>query len=130
MAVQMPANREETAYRILLELLALPRWSGHVGPETLSPPLQAPAWYAEQLHRLGLDPDVWETIYHHRLRAPAEIAEWMKGSVLRPVLARLTPGQAGEFLDEFGARLEASYPASASGVLFPFRRLFFVARKP
>ena len=129
MAVQMPSNREETAYRILVELLAQPRWSEQLGPETLSPPLQAPVWYAQQLHRLGLEPDVWETIYHHRLRAPAEIVEWMKGSVLRPVLAGLPPGTAGEFLDAFGARLEAAYPASASGVLFPFRRLFFVARK-
>jgi trans-aconitate 2-methyltransferase len=129
MAVQMPANREETAYRILLEFVAEPLWSGKVGRETLSPPLQTPAWYAEQLRTLGLDPDVWETIYHHRLRAPVEIVEWMKGSVLRPVLAGLTPGQAGEFLDEFGARLEAAYPTSSAGVIFPFRRLFFVARK-
>ena len=65
----------------------------------------------------------------HRLSAPAEILEWMEGSVLRPVLAALAPGDAEEFLKEFGARVEAAYPFSSSGILLPFRRLFFVARR-
>ncbi len=53
----------------------------------------------------------------------------MKGTALRPLLARLSPEQTEQFLAAYGQRLCAAYPAQAYGTAFPFRRLFFVARR-
>lgn len=56
--------------------------------------------------------------------------EWVKGSLLRPLLAELGDGERDEFLGRVGERLREAYPADESGVtLFPFRRLFVVAQR-
>jgi trans-aconitate 2-methyltransferase len=44
----------------------------------------------------------------------------IKETALRPVLAALGPGEAGEFTAELGARLRAAYLARAYGTVFPF----------
>lgn len=72
--------------------------------------------------------NLWETIYYHILAGPDAVLEWMKGTALRPVLARLSQDQHEQFLAVYGAKLRAAYPVSSFGTLFPFRRLFFVAR--
>jgi trans-aconitate 2-methyltransferase len=72
--------------------------------------------------------NLWETTYYHILAGPGAVLEWMKGTALRPVLARLSQDQHEQFLAVYGAKLRAAYPVSSFGTLFPFRRLFFVAR--
>jgi trans-aconitate 2-methyltransferase len=72
---------------------------------------------------------LWETIYYHVLTGPDAVLEWMKGTGLRPVLTRLGEAQHEQFLSVYGAQLRAAYPVSAVGTLYPFRRLFFVARR-
>jgi len=57
------------------------------------------------------------------------VLEWMKGTALRPVLTRLREDQHEPFLSVYGAKLLAAYPAGAYGTLFPFRRLFLLARR-
>jgi trans-aconitate 2-methyltransferase len=48
---------------------------------------------------------------------------------LRPVLAVLDADQAGDFLADYGERIRAAYPPSPFGTVFPFRRVFAVARR-
>ena len=55
---------------------------------------------------------------------------WVKGTALRPVLALLDDHEGARFTAEYAARLRAAYPRSSQGTWFPFRRIFFVARKP
>ena len=55
--------------------------------------------------------------------------EWYKGTALRPVLAVLDEDQAADFLTEYGERVRAAYPPSSFGTVFPFRRVFTVARR-
>jgi trans-aconitate 2-methyltransferase len=45
------------------------------------------------------------------------------------VLAALPPEDAAAFEAEYGARLTDAYPATAHGTVYPFRRIFAVARK-
>jgi trans-aconitate 2-methyltransferase len=54
----------------------------------------------------------------------------VKGTALRPVLALLDDQEGARFTAEYAARLRAAYPRSSQGTWFPFRRIFFVARKP
>jgi trans-aconitate 2-methyltransferase len=45
------------------------------------------------------------------------------------VLAALDPGQAEEFVAAYGERVRAAYPHRPYGTVFPFRRVFAVARR-
>jgi trans-aconitate 2-methyltransferase len=89
-----------------------------------------PAGYAELLARTGCEVDAWETTYVHILHGEDPVLAWYRGSGLRPVLAVLDADQAADFLAEYGGKLRQAYPSSSFGTLFPFRRVFAVARRP
>jgi trans-aconitate 2-methyltransferase len=88
-----------------------------------------PAGYLSRLAALGCEVDAWETTYLHVLAGTDPVLGWVRGSALRPVLAALG-ADAAEFEREYGARLRDAYPARPYGTVFPFRRLFVVARRP
>ena len=48
---------------------------------------------------------------------------------MRPVLAVLDADQAADFLADYGERIRAAYPPRSFGTVFPFRRVFTVARR-
>jgi trans-aconitate 2-methyltransferase len=129
LAVQVPRNFDEPAHRLLAEIVRQEPWASLIGPWHERFFVETPAWYIDTLHRLGLDVNLWEMIYYHILTGPDAVLEWMKGSGLRPVLTRLSQDQHEQFLSVYGARLRAAYPMSFAGTFYPFRRLFFVARR-
>jgi trans-aconitate 2-methyltransferase len=129
-AFQVPGNFTAPSHTILAELRTDPRWSAEVGKgaeRTLA--VQSPEWYLEFLIGLGMESVVWETTYMHILQGPNAVLEWVKGTALRPVLAALNPQEQEAFLAEYGARLNTTYPPKAFGTVFPFRRIFVVAKK-
>jgi trans-aconitate 2-methyltransferase len=89
------------------------------------------AWYYDLLSPYASRIDLWETEYIHVLPDVEAIAEWYKGSGLRPYLDVLPdPAEQHYFVAEYLKSIRASYPPRADGrVLFPFRRLLFVAYK-
>jgi trans-aconitate 2-methyltransferase len=114
---------------VLRELAAAPRWREMVAGAELNRQAGDPADYLDVLARLGLSVDSWETTYLHVLPGPDPVTEWYKGTGLRPVLSILDPADAARFLAEYGERVRAAYPAAPYGTVFPFRRVFVVARK-
>ena len=73
--------------------------------------------------------DVWETEYLHVLDGEHAVAEWTQGTALRPLLAALDEPQRSGFLACYTELVDRAYPRRADGrTLFPFRRLFLVAR--
>jgi trans-aconitate 2-methyltransferase len=62
------------------------------------------------------------------LQGPDPVAEWYRGTGLRPVLAALEPDQADEFVAEYAKRVGEAYPAASYGTVLPFRRVFVVAQ--
>ncbi len=129
LAVQIPNNREEPAYRILIELLAEPTWRALLPNAAPVPSIESPAWYAEHLARLGMRAAVWETIYYQQLPDAHAIAAWMQGTVMRPALTALSEADGQRLLDAVSMRVAHLYPRASFGVLFPFRRLFFLAHR-
>jgi trans-aconitate 2-methyltransferase len=129
LAVQMPYNFDEPTHTVLEELLTREPWVNILGPRQQQYFVQTPAWYADTLHSLGCTVDLWETVYYHILAGPNAVVEWVKGTALRPTLSRLNETQQQEFLTSYGERIGAAYPKRPHGTLFPFRRLFFVARR-
>jgi trans-aconitate 2-methyltransferase len=128
LAVQMPYNFDEPTHTVLEELLTQEPWVNILGPRQQQYFVQMPAWYADTLHGLGCQVDLWETVYYHLLTGPNAVVEWVKGTALRPTLSRLNEAQQQEFLTSYGERMRAAYPEGLHGTLFPFCRLFFVAR--
>ena len=116
LAVQIPTHYDSPAHR---ELEAL------AGPLPLrTEPL---ADYLRWLRAAGMDVEAWETVYGHQLADVAAVVEWMKGTALRPLLARLDAAGQAAFLEAYARRLEGAFPDVGGAILFPFRRLFFVA---
>jgi trans-aconitate 2-methyltransferase len=129
LAVQMPRNFDEPAHRLLAELVTREPWVSIVGAWREQYFVEPPVWYVNTLHDLGLEVDLWETSYYHVLAGPDAALEWMKGTALRPVLTRLSSDQQEQFIAAFAAVLRTAYPTGPQGTTFPFRRLFFVARR-
>ena len=58
------------------------------------------------------------------------MAQYTAGSGLRPYLQLLDEKQAKDFYDTYAKLLAQAYPTRSDGItLFPFRRLFIVARR-
>jgi len=129
LAVQMPYNFDEPTHTFLEEIGTQEPWVTILGPRQQQYFVQTPTWYADTLHDLGCTVDLWETVYYHVLTGPNAVLEWVKGTALRPTLSRLNEVQQQEFQTVYGEKLRAAYPEGPHGTLFPFRRLFFVARR-
>ena len=130
LAVQLPGNFDQPTHALLRELAGSRRWRPLLGAAELNRQGGDPAAYLDLLARQGCAVDAWETTYLHVLAGDDPVLRWVEGTALRPVLAALDGGGRAEFTAEYGARLRAAYPASPYGTVFPFRRVFVVARRP
>jgi len=129
-AVQMPGNFDAPSHRMLAATRADGPWAERLAGMERGTEVHDPSWYVLALSRHGfVDVDAWETTYIHMLSGADPVLEWMKGTALRPVLARLTEAERPRFLDALAARLRDAYPAHSCGTLLPFRRIFFVATR-
>jgi trans-aconitate 2-methyltransferase len=129
LAFQVPGNFDQPSHQILRELASSQRWRLLLRDVQLNRQAGRPAEYLDLLAGAGCDVDAWETTYLHVLRGADPVLDWYKGTGLRPVLAALGPGLAGEFMAEYGARAREAYPAAPYGTVLPFRRIFVVAAR-
>lgn len=128
LAVQIPINFNEPVHRHILEVADDPRWCDLTNPAKRSLRASDPADYYEILSRLSERIELWVTNYIHQLDGHVDIIKWMRGTGLRPYLNVLGADQKLEFEVELVSRIENSYPPQSNGkILYPFRRLFFVA---
>ena len=108
--------------------------AGELGAALDLPAVGEPATYLRYLSRLGCEVDAWETTYLHVLDPEAEdenpVLTWVASTGLRPVIDILDdPDELAAFVEPYSAALLDAYPRSSAGVLFPFRRVFAVARR-
>jgi len=74
--------------------------------------------------------DIWDTEYLQVMEGPDAVYRWVSGTGLRPFVQALEGAERDAFIQDYKARLNAAYPMRESGkTLFPFRRLFVVARR-
>ncbi len=131
LAVQVPANYDSPLHQIVLSVARESKWSSFTsGCEKLL--IYLPAEYYYNL-LVSLTPDVvmWETIYYHILRSHQDLVSWYKGTAMKPFLERLPADEMRkEFEQEVLKRSRDHYPLQNDGrILYPFKRLFFTARK-
>ncbi|MER5929635.1 trans-aconitate 2-methyltransferase [Streptomyces sp. NPDC002054] len=131
-AFQIPGNFTAPSHSLLAALCDTPRWrtrlAGHGARYTH---LLEPGEYLARFTELGCTTDVWETTYHQLLTGPDPVLDWVKGTALRPVLTAL--GKDHEAVDAFLLQyrdlLRDAYPPGPRGTVFPFRRIFAIARR-
>jgi trans-aconitate 2-methyltransferase len=132
LAVQVPGNFRAPTHALLDALCRSPRWADRLAgagprPDTVLEPVE----YSDVVTAAGLEPDVWETTYLHRLSGADPVLAWVRSTVLRPVLAQLADDDADAFTAEYAAALRGAYPQRRDGTtLLPFRRIFVVGRRP
>lgn len=129
LAVQMPRNFAAPSHTLLAETIAEGPWAARLADRLGPAPVHPPEHYFDWLAPRAADLDIWETEYLHRLTGEDPVMNWTRGSALVPVLERLDESEQAAFLAAYGAKLRTAYPVRADGsTLFPFRRLFVVAR--
>ena len=130
LAVQMPRNFEAPSHALLRETARSGPWADRLTGTLERPPVAAPAWYHDLLAPHAAALDIWETEYLHVLAGDDPVLSWTRGTALRPIMQALDAAQFAAFETAYAARLRAAYPRRIDGcTLFPFRRLFIVARR-
>jgi len=75
--------------------------------------------------------EVWQTNYVHQFASSDRIVDFVKGTALIPYLDKLSDEGKEEFMGLLRRKTKEAYRPSANGmVLFPFERLFYVAKEP
>jgi trans-aconitate 2-methyltransferase len=129
LAVQMPDNTEEPALALMRDVAASGPWAAALARTAAArDDLPTPAAYYDLLTPLCARLDIWHTVYNHVMADPDAIAEWFRGSGLRPFLSPLDEEMRHGFLAEYTARIARAYPPLHDGrVLLRFPRLFILA---
>jgi len=128
LAVQMPRNHEAPSHALMRAVADQPRFAGRT--KLRREPVADPGAYDALLSPLVDRIEVWETEYWHRLTGDEPVYEWVKSTGLRPVLDALEGDDREAYLADYRQRLIDAYPRREDGItLFPFRRLFLLARR-
>jgi trans-aconitate 2-methyltransferase len=128
LAFQVPHNMSAPSHALMRESAAAGPWSRKL-EKVREVAVLEPADYFAILTSCGAECDIWETEYLHALRGDDAVYKWVSGTGLRPFVQALAGDEREAFIADYKRRLELAYPATAGGVtLFPFKRLFAVAR--
>ena len=89
------------------------------------------SYYFDQLSLLTNEIDIWETYYMHIMDSHFSILEMIKSTGLKPYLDRLkTEKDKKDFEAQVLKEITSNYTIQKNGkVIFPFKRLFFIATK-
>src|SRR5262249_15465914 len=113
----------------IYELAREGRWRERLEKLVRPEPTKPPEYYWDLLRPHVSALDVWETVYTQALVGEHPVAEFVKGSWLKPFLDALAVEERRALEDDYGARVaRASRPRADATPLFPSRRLFIVAR--
>ena len=128
-AIQVPAHYDSPLHREIMEVSRDAAWNDRMEKARHALTHNGPGFYFDLLTPLVGRLDLWETTYYHVLGGPEGVLEWFRGTGLRPFLERLEGAEERRrFEGMLLERYAKTYARRAHGlVLFPFRRLFWVA---
>lgn len=130
LAVQMPRNFAAPSHTLIEDTVKAGPWRPRLEPMLRPVPVGSPRHYYELLAPLVKHLTLWETEYLLALSGPDPVKEWVKGTWLRPLLDALAPPDRVAFETEYARRVRLAYPTTGGGTtLFPFKRLFMIARR-
>ncbi|MBO0863738.1 MAG: trans-aconitate 2-methyltransferase [Mycobacterium sp.] len=131
MGVQMPGAFETPSHSVVRALARREPYATALRdiPFRVGTVVDTPLHYAELLLDAGCTVDAWETTYLHQLSGEHPVLDWISGTALLPVREQLGDEAFQQFRQELIPLLADAYPTRPDGTtLFPFRRVFVVAR--
>ncbi len=130
LAVQMPRNFSAPSHRAMYEAARSGPWRARLEPVIREEPTRPPEFYYRLLAPRVGGLDIWETEYLQVLEGENPVADYVKGTSLKPLLDALDEPERGTFEAAYRERVKAAYPEQPDGrTLFPFRRLFVLAQR-
>lgn len=132
LAVQMPLSWWQPSHQVIRQTLAAMNTpeADSLASFMQTPNVGQPDLYYEILRPKVATIDIWSTEYQQILSGHDPVFEWVSGSILRPVFAQLPESDVPRFSEMCRGALREVYPRQSDGTtLFPFKRLFLVARK-
>lgn len=130
LAIQMPRNHESPSHALMRTAADAGPWRDKLKGIGGIARVEEPARYFDVLKPLCSELDIWETTYQQVLTGKDPVAQYTSSTGLRPFLEALDPAEGKAFYEAYAGMIAKAYPTRADGItLFPFRRLFIVARR-
>ena len=130
LAIQMPRNHEAPSHALMRTAADAGPWRDRLAKVRGIAPVEEAARYYDVLKPLCSDLEIWETIYQQPLTGKDPVAQFTSSTGLRPFLDLLQESERTQFYEAYAGLVAKAYPARTDGItLFPFRRLFIVARR-
>jgi trans-aconitate 2-methyltransferase len=129
LAISMPANFGAPSHTVMFESAATGVWAARLEDHLRPRPVANMDDYQKWLSPLAADLDIFEKTYCHRLAGVDGVLDWLMGSTLGALIARLSDNEARDWLDVLRPRLNKAYPIKDGITLFEFRRIFIVATR-
>lgn len=131
LAIQMPRNFGAPSHTSITDTIELGPWRSRLEPHLRRRPVAEPQAYWRMLHERCAALDIWESEYLQVLSGANPVAEFTKGTALKPFLDMLQEPERSAFETDYRNRIATAYQRESDGrTLFPFRRLFILAQKP
>jgi trans-aconitate 2-methyltransferase len=128
LAVQVPANHDHPSHEVARAVAAEEPFVSAAGGLPPSPVL-APEAYAQLLHELGFtNLRVRLEVYGHLLESADAVVEWLTGTTLTPLRARLDDAVWAAYLERYRQALRARLPDTRP-YLYTFKRVLFRAAR-
>jgi len=108
LAFQVPATFGHPSHVLAVEVAAEPEFAPVAGNDGASPgaSVLTPARYAEILHALGaVQQHARLQVYGHELASVEAVVEWVRGTLLTPVRARLDEATFDRYVARYRERL-------------------------
>ena len=130
-AIQIPEFEDMILGRIISSVSGRERWKKKTGKCSELFTYHDSHYYYDVLADKMKLVDMWETDYIHVMASHQSIIDWIKSTGMKPYLDSLSDeNDKIDFENEVLIEVEKSYPLKLNGkVLFPFKRLFFIAYK-
>jgi trans-aconitate 2-methyltransferase len=130
LAVQLPLFFDMPVGKALLRISSKSRWAKYTENVTDIFTIHSPSEYYDLLTGLFSSVEIWETHYFHVMDSHDSIIEMISSTGLRPYLERLeNDSDKKAFKEEVADAVAEDYRLQKDGmVLFPFNRLFFIAK--
>lgn len=130
MAIQMPLFFDMEIAESIAEVASDPRWSEATEDVENLFTIHHETFYYDQLSKHFSNIELWTTSYYHIMESQDAILEMIRSTGLKPYLDRIPEEDVHDFETLVLNRLMNDYPDQEDGkVLFPFKRLFFIAQK-
>jgi trans-aconitate 2-methyltransferase len=129
LAVQVPLFHLMPISRLIEEVANEDEWKNKVLDDLELLIFNNSHYYYNVLSKLSSNIELWETDYYHIMNSHKDIIEMIKSTGMKPYLDKLeSEKEKNEFEKKVYEKIVEAYPKQDDDkVLFPFKRLFFIA---